>query len=207
MRRVPASGFFVAAIVLTLVAATMLVGFLLVLASDLGFVSREPIVVTSDAIVSAVLGITGLIGLTLAYQRFTSEAAATRARFVFELNQDFFSNGEERDFYYSVEHGTFEFQPETFARSKNEQHLDRILYRLGLVGKLLSDRILTTEDVSFVRHIAQTIFGDSQVAAYLHWLRAIVPDHRSFDGAVSLCNELGPDCANLPGIRAYLGKA
>src|SRR5262245_58368360 len=53
-----------------------------------------------------------------------------------------------------LDYKEFKFDPDKFAESDDERELDRLLYKLSYVGKLLQDRLLALDDVNNVRHIA-----------------------------------------------------
>jgi len=95
--------------------------------------------------VLAALGLLGLVSVLLAYRQLKEgqraqreQASATRARFVLDLNQEFLSNEAEREFFYRLDYKDFVFNPDTFAQSNDERQLDRLLYKLSYVGKLLA---------------------------------------------------------------------
>ncbi len=114
------------------------------------------------------------------------ESRGLRARFAFDINQAFFESDRERELFYSIEHDQFRFDPNTFARSRDEQDLDRILYRLSLVGKLLRDGVLNIQDIQFMKYIARSVLTNSEVLSYLSWLKNVEPHHASFVEAIYL---------------------
>ena len=87
------------------------------------------------------------------------EASATRARFVLDLNREFLLSDPERAFFYKLDYKEFKFNPDSFAESTDERELDRLLYKLSYVGKLLHDGVLKLEDVTNIRHIAGALCG------------------------------------------------
>ena len=172
---------------------------------QLGWLKDEPIEITAHAIVTGILGVTGLIGLGLAYQKSLFENEAVKAHFVFNLNQVFFQDSGERDFFQKLDHGDFVFAPEAFRRSEDEKQLDRLLYKLSNVGKLIRDGIIDIDDINFVRHIASSTLKDEQVIAYLEWLKGTLPNHSSFTDAIYLYERMyGKRDEHYSRIRAYL---
>ena len=135
-------GAFVFLLLLTLFGATCLVIFTISAARDFGSVQVHQIDVTAPAIVAAILGITGLVGVIIAYDKATQDNRAVRARFVYDLNQGFLLNDDERNFFYKLDYQDFFFDPNTFAQSDDERQLDRLLYKLSYVGKLLRDGLV-----------------------------------------------------------------
>ena len=120
------------------------------------------------------LGVIGLVSIWLAFRQFKlgreaqlSEARATRARFVLDLNREFLQSDPERAFFYKLDYKEFRFDPDSFAESVDERELDRLLYKLSYVGKLLRDRVLAIEDVSNIRHIAGRTLRNAEVLKYL----------------------------------------
>jgi hypothetical protein len=177
------------------------------LGKEFGWLKDDPIEMTANAIVTGILGVTGLIGLGLAYQKTLFENEAVKARFVFNLNQIFFQDGGERDFFYKLDHGDFVFLPEAFKRSEDEKQLDRLLYKLSNVGKLIRDGVIELDDINFVRHIASSTLKDEQVIAYLEWLKEALPNHSSFVDAIYLFERIyGKRDGHYSRIKMYLGK-
>lgn len=192
-------------LILVLVLVSIVTFVLVDLGKQFGWLKDEPIELTANAIVTAILGITGLVGLALAYQRTLFENETVKARFVFNLNQVFFQDSAERDFFQKLDHGDFSFEPEKFKRSEDEKQLDRLLYKLSHVGKLLRDKIIDLDDINFVRHIAASTLKDQNVIAYLQWLKQSLPYHSSFVDAVYLFEKVhGKRDEHYPLVKKYL---
>jgi hypothetical protein len=177
---------FILLMFITLAASTAFVILMISITGTLGLVVVRPIEMTSQSIVTAILGIAGLVGAAVAFDRTQIEARALRSRFAFDLTRTFFQDNGERDFFYKVEHETFVFDAEIFLHSEDEKNLDKILYKLSLIGKMLRDKTLEIDDIKFVRHIARSVIGDPQVQKYLAWLKKQVPDHASFADSIFL---------------------
>jgi hypothetical protein len=163
--------------------------------------------------VLVVLGLLGLVSILLAYRQLRQgqqaqreQASATRARFVLDLNQEFLSNEAEREFFYRLDYKDFVFNPDTFAQSTDERQLDRLLYKLSYVGKLLRDGVVGIEDVNNVRHIASRTLRNEEVIKYLKYLKEEqIPDHGSFSDAVYLFERMfGKKDPLYPAIQKYL---
>lgn len=197
---------FILILLVTLILSTGIVIFAVVLASDYGLVIVKAVEITAPAVVAAILGITGLVGAIIAFDRNMLEARALRARFAFDLNQAFFENPGERHMFYQIEHSIFVFDADTFRGSENERHLDGILYRLSLVGKLLSDGVLEIGDIQFIKHITQSVLADPEVLKYLAWLKSAAPDHLSFVNAIYLYKEAHGKDDTYASLKHYLGK-
>ena len=160
-----------------------------------------------------VLGLMGLLSVWLAYRQLrlgqeaqVLQANATRARFVLDLNQEFLRNDTERKFFYKLDYKEFTFDPDKFAESEDELELDRLLYKLSYVGKLLRDQVLSLEDVNNIRHIASRTLRNEEVLKYLRYLKEEqVPDHGSFSDAVYLFERMfGKRDVHYSEIRRYL---
>jgi hypothetical protein len=164
-------------------------------------------------VVVAVLGLLGLLSLLVGYRQFRlgqeaqrMQASATRARFVLDLNQEFLRSDAERKFFYKLDYKEFKFDTDRFAESDDERELDRLLYKLSYVGKLLQDRLLALDDVNNVRHIAGRTLRNEEVLKYLKYLREEqVPDHGSFSDAVYLFERMfGKKDPAYQQIKKYL---
>ena len=200
---------FIMLLLVTLAASTLLVIAAVRFAADLGVIRLQPIEVTSPAIVAAILGVTGLVGIIVAYDKVLNERGVERARFVFDLSQDFLKSDAERDFFYKLDYLDFKFDPDTFAQSRDEMHLDRLLYKLSFVGKLLRDGLVELDDVNNIRHIASRTLRNDHVIAYLRYLKEEqVPDHASFSDAVYLFEKwFGRKDPAYPAIVRYLSSS
>lgn len=163
--------------------------------------------------VLAALAVVGLFSLLLAYRQLRIakeaellQARATRARFVLDLNQEFLNNDAERDFFYKLDYQDFQFDSSTFAQSNDERQLDRLLYKLSYVGKLLRDGLVTLEDISNIRHIASRTLRNTEVIKYLRYLKEEqIPDHSSFSDSIYLFERLfGRSDAAYSSIVNYL---
>lgn len=166
--------------------------------------------------VLAVLALLGLLSLVLSSRQLKQskdaqrlQANALRARFVFDLNQDFLANDAERKFFYKIDYKEFKFDPDKFARSEDERQLDRLLYKLRYVGKLLRDKLVTLEDVNNIHHIASRTLRNDEVIKYLRYLKQEqLPDHNSFSDAVYLFERMFGKCdPHYPDIHAYLSPS
>ena len=163
--------------------------------------------------VIAVLGLLGLVSIFLAYRQLKQgqeaqrlQANAMRARFVLDLNQEFLANDAERNFFYKLDYKDFVFDPNSFAQSEEERQLDRLLYKLSYVGKLLRDRLVSLDDVNNIQHIANRTLRNDQVIEYLRYLKEVqVPDHNSFSDAIYLFERMfGKRDPLYASIKAYL---
>lgn len=166
--------------------------------------------------VLTVLGLIGLFSIILAYRQLKEgqkaqrqQASAMRARFVLDLNQEFLSNDAERDFFYRLDYKDFQFEPDTFAQSNDERQLDRLLYKLSYVGKLLRDGVVELDDVNNIRHIASRTLRNEEVIKYLRYLKEEqIPDHSSFVDAVYLFERMfGKKDPMYAAVKAYLTPA
>ena len=161
----------------------------------------------------ALLGLLGLLSVFLAYRQLKQgqkaqklQANAMRARFVLDLNQEFLASDAERNFFYKLDYKDFVFDPNVFAQSEDERQLDRLLYKLSYVGKLLRDRLVSLDDVNNIQHIANRTLRNNEVIKYLQYLKEVqVPDHNSFSDAIYLFERMfGKRDPLYPSIKAYL---
>jgi hypothetical protein len=173
-------------LLLALVGSTLLVLTAVKFGVDLGYVRTAQFELNATAVVAAIIGTTGLVSAVIAFDRTNLESKALKARFAFDINQAFFQSDSEREFFYKIEHEQFLFDPLKFPQSDDERSLDRILYRLSLVGKLLRDGVLSLDDVQFMKYVAKSVLTNRAVLDYLAWLKNEAPDHSSFVNAVYL---------------------
>ena len=160
-----------------------------------------------------ILALLGLLSVFLAYRQLKQgqdaqrvQANAMRARFVLDLNQEFLANDAERNFFYKLDYKDFKFEPNAFAQSDDERQLDRLLYKLSYVGKLLRDRLVNLEDVNNIQHIANRTLRNEEVIKYLQYLKEEqIPDHNSFSDAVYLFERMfGKRDPLYVSIKTYL---
>src|SRR5262249_868536 len=128
----------------------------------------------------AVLGLLGVLSIWLAYRQLKLgqeaqqlQANATRARFILALDQEFLCNAAEPKCFYRLDYKELTFDPDKFAESDEERELDRLLYKLSYVGKLLRDRLLNLQDVNNIRHIAGRTLRNDEVLKYLKYLKEV----------------------------------
>ena len=96
---------------------------------------------------NAVLAV--LVSIFLTYRQLKEsraaqllQANAMRARFVLDLNQELLASDAERIFFDKIDYKDFHFDPDKFGQSPEELQLDRLLYKLSYVGKLLRDGLV-----------------------------------------------------------------
>ncbi len=161
---------------------------------------------TAHAVVTAILGITGRVGIAVAYDGGLREAQAVRARFIFDLTGRFLEDDRERDFFYKLDYQDFISDPNGFAQSADELHLDRLLYKLTYVGKLLRDGLVSKDDLGSIRHIASRTLRNPEVIKYLRYLKEEqIPDHSSFSDSIYLFEQwFGDKDPAYSEIRKYL---
>jgi hypothetical protein len=84
--------------------------------------------------------------------------------------------------------------------------LDRLLYKLCYVGKLLRERVVKPEDVNNIRYIASRTLRNEEVIKYLKYLKEEqVPDHGSFVDAIYLFEQMfGRSDPMYAAIKTYL---
>ena len=188
-RRIKILGIFGLLITGVMVISASAIALLVMLGRTYGVLANTPIEVSSNAIVTAVLGITGLVGVGLAYNRAVTEDLVNKAKFIFYINQSLLQDDQERRFFYKLDHNNFTFDPQGFPGSDDEQQLDSILRKISYVGKLVRDGVIDIADVKFVRHIVDSVLADEQVLNYLEWLSNAARGNQTFADAVYLFEE------------------
>lgn len=126
--------------------------------------------------VLSIADIVGLIGLFLtgfgliftALQLRQNNITRRSETLVSIINQ-YFSDASQRKMFYKLDYNKFQFNPETFTGSDDEQALDGILYNLDVIGKLLRIGAITLEEARIFEFEAQRVFSNKEVIKYLDW--------------------------------------
>lgn len=168
-------------------------------------------------LVRAVFGVIGLTGLFLAYWQLRlswkanrESAAATRARFVLDLNKWFLENDDEIRFFYRLDYSShpnaFRFDGTEFPNSPDELRLDALLFKVSHVGALLRHSIVTTDDLDWIHFHVRTVMENPEVQAYLVWIKLDeqVPDHSAFTDAIYLYKVLYGRSESYEKLKPYL---
>jgi hypothetical protein len=94
---------------------------------------------------------------------------------------------------YSNQGQAFQFDPETFRHSSDEEHLDDVLIELSIIGGMIDRGEATVLDLLPLQTVISVFVGSSEVGSYLEWLITPqeLPNHCSFLGAVNLYEYLG----------------
>jgi hypothetical protein len=190
-------------------AALLLCGILLLASSLRADQIEVKYEVGLGDLISSALAASGIFGLLLTLHQISHAARSSRAQFVLEVNKQLLVD-DLREFYYRLDYSggdAFKFDEREFMRSEDEPKLDRLLYTLSYVGKLLRNHVLEKNDLLWVRTIAVRTVGHQEVLKYLHWLKlpAQIPDHSGFVDAVYLYEQLeGRTGAAWPSLSKYL---
>ncbi len=179
---------------------------------DLLGVCIEPKIGLDNAVL-AILGIVGLVSVYFAYKQLRFGQRAQQIDIAIRLHGDFFSNQELREFLYRLDYDSgpnaWKFDPLEFPHSEEEKHLDILLYKLSIIGGLVSNGDLTSKDLQWLRAEAGIVLENEEVLNYLEWLKSPfqIPDHSSFAGAVYLYKALfGTSGSAYPKLASYLGQ-
>jgi hypothetical protein len=128
----------------------------------------------------SIADIGGLIGLSLtvfglifAGVQLRQNNIARRAEILLSIIDRYFSNQDERSFFYKLDYGQFVFDPKNFGKGNAEETmLDSILYNLDVVGRMLRLGAISQEEVKVLVFEVHRIMMNSEVQKYLKWLES-----------------------------------
>lgn len=111
------------------------------------------------------------------YQLFLSRRDH-QARFLFDVNSWLFADDEIRRFYYVLDYGRWTFDPDTFRGSDDERILDKFLYTLDTIQRLIESNHIRPRELTFLHVEAAQVLNNPEVQKYFAWIRTEFPDRK-----------------------------
>lgn len=96
-----------------------------------------------------------------------------KAQFLANITNDLFDDTDLRKFFYSIDYEKFTFSEielDEFKGSDQERHLDALLYRYNLLGRLVRMNVLKKSELEFLFFEMIQVFKNPEVSKYIHWL-------------------------------------
>lgn len=156
---------------------------------------------------TAAIGGLGLFGLYFAYKELRMGQRAHQTQLVTQLYQEFSRDADRMEFIYRLDYAGsrgWKFDAASFPYSKDEAHLDSLLYFLAFVGNLARQKDVSRSDLEWLVSRCRIVLRNSEVHKYLRWLRDQLPHHTSFGDAIYLYAYLvGRDASFSAMISAY----
>jgi hypothetical protein len=114
--------------------------------------------------------VVGSVSAVVAVLALRLNSRVQKAQFVTNLTNDFFGDSDLQRFYYKVDYERFLFDVAQFKGSEDERHLQALLYRYNMVGRLVRLGAIAVTDVEFLVFELVQVFKNSEVRRYLAWL-------------------------------------
>ena len=93
--------------------------------------------------------------------------------FLANITNDLFDDTDLRKFFYEIDYEKFSFSEgklDEFKGSDQERHLDALLYRYNLLGRLVRMKVLRRTEIEFMFFEMTQVFKNAEVSKYLSWL-------------------------------------
>ena len=120
-------------------------------------------------------------------------ARVQRAQFLLNITDRYFTDTDVRRFFYRLNYERFQFDRQTFFESEDERHLDTLLYRFDLIGRMLEIGVVSVKEVEIMAFQASRVFDNAEVKKYLDFLdedyRRLV-DRRAHEDARFLASRI-----------------
>ncbi|HEY0605601.1 MAG TPA: hypothetical protein VGD58_21945 [Herpetosiphonaceae bacterium] len=111
----------------------------------------------------------GVSLLVTAYQ-LRINSRVQKAQFLLDITDRYFSDSEIRSLFYKLDHREFVFD-ENNVRGNNElRTLDKLLYILDVIGRMVRMKTITVEEVNILRFQILRVLDNHETNKYLNWL-------------------------------------
>lgn len=110
------------------------------------------------------------VSLLLNMYQLRRTSRVQKSEFLFRVTDDLFTDSEFREFFYKVDYEKIDFDPDNFKGTKDERHLDALLYRYDLLGRLVKTNILAIKDIEFIAFEIVQVLKNKEVEKYIAWL-------------------------------------
>jgi hypothetical protein len=164
--------------------------------------------------VAIALGLVGLTSLYFAARQLRLGQRAQQVQIAIKLHEDFFGNQDLRNFLYRLDYSNgpraWQFDPQKFPHSEEEQSVDLLLYKLSFIGSLVQNGDIRPVDLHWLRAEVAIILENNEILKYLEWLQSPgqIPGHASFAGAAHLYHRMFGYQGRASGaLSAYLKGA
>ena len=111
-----------------------------------------------------------LVGLVFIYKQLKHATRISRAQFLLDITERYFSEVQLRKLYYALNWNTYRPNVGTIPLSEEEQDLDHLLYYFDLVGRMVKLKALSFDEVTILAFQARRVLDNPYVRMYLAWL-------------------------------------
>jgi len=125
-----------------------------------------------------------IIGLFFTGLQIRQNTKLQRARFLIDIVELYFQDKDIRDVFYQIDYNRFSFDESTFVLGDKEQAVDRLLYTLDAIGRIVELGALTPQEIDVLAFQILRVMDNKGIQDYLAWLtgeyenRSHVPPHR-----------------------------
>lgn len=95
---------------------------------------------------------------------------ASRHQFLFNTIDRYFRDPETRSFYYELDYHRWKFDPRTLPMSREEPHLDHLIYTFDLIEQMVQKQVLKESEIAILGFQALRVIDNPEVQKYLAWL-------------------------------------
>ncbi len=134
---------------------------------------------TRDIVLSIGLLLT-VVGLCANFVQLRRNWRVQKAQFLTNITNDLFDDNDLRKFFYKIDYDKFQFSEtrlRKFKGSDDERHLDALLYRYNLLGRLVRMKLLDIKEIEFLIFEIAQVFKNTQVLKYIQWLETEYQKH------------------------------
>jgi hypothetical protein len=125
-------------------------------------------------IIAAASFLIAALGLFLTLFQLRRDSVRKRAEFIVSVFNQCVTDRETADIFYMIEYGKFEYSSD-FHGTKQERHLDRLLFYFEKIAALYHMGVVTRKDLELVRYEFVRVYGNSNVQEYLKTLDELAP--------------------------------
>lgn len=126
--------------------------------------------ITAGVIVQIIGFSIAIAGLWVAVSQMRATSKVNRTKFIFDLTNELFKEGETRKFFYKIDYEKFTFVVKEFQGSDEERWLDAILYRYDVIGRMVKTKVIPLNEIEYVLFEMVQVYKNPEVQKYLEWL-------------------------------------
>ena len=93
-----------------------------------------------------------------------------RARFIMDVINLYFGDKDVRKAFYAIDYNQFSFDENKIVLSDEEQYVDRLLYTLDLIGRIVDLGALTPRELDVLAFQVLRVMDNGEIQKYLKWL-------------------------------------
>jgi hypothetical protein len=104
---------------------------------------------------SSVVGIVGIfltfVSVAFAGYELNRTRRESQSHFLFDINSRLIADDETRKFYYKLDYGRWQFEPDSLRLSDEERALGKLLHTLNVIQHLIESRRIEAPALDFLQ--------------------------------------------------------